>query len=65
MAHSAKSVREMAKSLGLHIEVWAPGDGSKRYTIYSDSAGTQRLHSTDGPSKAMAYLWGFRAGRGS
>jgi len=56
---------EMVKALGLHVETWAPGDGSTRYRVFQDTRGYHsggEIYTALGPADLLTFLKGWRAG---
>lgn len=59
-------LREVAKSVGLHIDTWAPGDGVTRYRFFtkpSDYFAGDGLYTALGLKEAWCFLRGYVAAK--
>lgn len=58
-------VEELARTVGLHVSTWAPGDGVTRYRFHreaSDYNAGKEIKTVLGRKDAVLYLEGYKAG---
>jgi len=61
-----RGLDEFAKSLGLHIETWAPGDGMTRYRFFTkptDYHGGDGIYTARGLKEAWCFVRGYAASK--
>ena len=69
------NVEQYAKSLGLYVGTWAPGDGARRYRFFEEGCRTQNgewvadfnqgdgIFTALGRKQAVIWLRGFASGK--
>jgi hypothetical protein len=66
-----QELRDYARTHGLTVETWSPGDGTTRYRFFDKPGASQTyfgpasgLYTALGLKEAWNYLYGYGAGRG-
>lgn len=66
MKHTLTQIKNMAKRLGLCIDINAPGDGCRRYEFFTPGATPhifgRSLQFCRGPREAYLFLRGYQEG---
>ena len=60
-------IQEYARTLGLHVSMWSPGDGITRYRFYyeeSDYNAGMEIKTVLGRKDAALFLDGVKVGKG-